>query len=173
MKEKDDDLGPAASSGLGLQPKRKASCAEAGMRRSSKRICQKNANEPRAPKSLDEICAGTFILENIMGFLDTRTLKICRTVSKNWEETARKVLMERSFLNIARWTGSHKSRMRQYPNWIVDFGIAEKTSSAGVSNHLRKWGESVKSLYITGVETQTKPLAEESVLVLVPWVASK
>jgi hypothetical protein len=142
--------GPSASSGMRVQPKRKASCAEAGMRRSSKRICQKNANEPRAHKSLDEICTGTLILENVMGFLDTRTLKTCRTVSTNWEETARKVLMKRSFLNIARWTGSNRSRMQQYPNWMVDFGIAEKTS-VGISNHLQEWGESVKSLYITGL----------------------
>jgi hypothetical protein len=59
-------------------------------------------------------------------------------------------LMKRSFLNIARWTGSYKSRMQQYPNWIVDFGKAEKKST-GVSNHLRKWGERVKSLYIMGL----------------------
>jgi hypothetical protein len=157
MAENDHQQGPSES-GLGLRPKRKvskwtennqtASCAEGGMRR-SKRICQNNANESRVPKTLDEICTGTFILENVMGFLDTRTLKICRTVSKNWEETARKVLMKRSFLNITRWTGSVKSRMQQYSSWIVDYEIAEKTF--GVSDHLRKWGESVKSLYIKGL----------------------
>jgi hypothetical protein len=63
-----------------------------------------------------------------MGFLDTRTLKIRTTVSKNWEQTAQKVLVKRSFLNIARWTSSVIFRMQQYPNWIVDFEIAEKTA---------------------------------------------
>jgi hypothetical protein len=167
----ESEQGPSSSSGLGLRlrPKRKVSTSTdeknsisisadgAAIRRSksNKRICRNNANAASSeapPKSLDEICAGTFILENVMSFLDTPTLKTCRTVNKNWEESARKVLMKRSFLNIVKWKGSSSedSRLQQYSSWIVDYGKAEKENSIDVvSDHLRKWGESVKSLYIT------------------------
>jgi hypothetical protein len=60
------------------------------------------------------------------------------------------VLMKRSFLDIVRWTGDDDSRLQQYSSWIVDYGIAENSESV-VTDHLRKWGKSVKSLYITGL----------------------
>jgi hypothetical protein len=168
----ESEQGPSSSSGLGLRlrPKRNvskstddeghpiSSCTADGaaIRRSksNKRICGNNANNSASseapPKSLDEICIGTFFLENVMDLLDTPTLKTCRTVNKNWDESARRVLMKRSFLNIARWKGSSSSddsRLQQYSSWIVDYGIPE--NSTLVPDHLRKWGESVTSLYIT------------------------
>jgi hypothetical protein len=103
--------------------------------------------------SLDDVCAGSLILEQVLSHLDIPSLKRCRRVCKTWdEEGARKLLMKERYLNIESFLkacGTDEelySRVGLYSSWKVNFDYVKLSPR---KKELQDWGKVVKSLYLS------------------------
>jgi hypothetical protein len=102
--------------------------------------------------TLEKVCTGSLVLENILSYLDVPTLKACREVCSNWEETGLKLLGQQCYLNVQTFLESvvdvrDWNRVELYPNWTLDYNFFSDPTNYG-ERFLRMWGKGVKGLRI-------------------------
>jgi hypothetical protein len=101
---------------------------------------------------------GSPVLDILMGYLDEKSLKVCREVCKSWEDAGRRALMKRCGLNVEAFfksvRPSEHNQVELYSSWILKYrslaGSKRKVTWAR-ANLLRKWGKGAKSLTLTGL----------------------
>jgi hypothetical protein len=108
--------------------------------------------------SLEELSAGSLILENILSFLDTPTLKACRLVCKNWDEAALRLLNKREYLNIYSFYKSHQvSQQEQFlPRASLHYSSWQLKQGSASTEFLRMYGAQVRSLWILGIDNGSR-----------------
>jgi hypothetical protein len=97
----------------------------------------------------EQVCEGTTVLQQVMRFLDTETLKTCCLVNKNWEVEARRSLMKRCALVLNRWRSTDSSRLQLYSSWMIECDNRTRASRFVVM--LQNNGSNVTYLQIDGL----------------------
>jgi hypothetical protein len=105
--------------------------------------------------SLDELFAGSCILDNILSYLDIPSLKQCRLVNRNWGEVALGFLMEQTYFVVSTVVQDEKedkvhSRINEaglYSSWKLEYNLSKEIHP----ELLLEFGECVQSLYISGL----------------------
>jgi hypothetical protein len=100
--------------------------------------------------SFEDTCRGSFVLWNVLEYLDVESLKTCRQVNKEWEFRARQVLMKKCELNVNAWRTIDITRLELFTSWKLDLNSRERTEHFWTSV-LQNWGSKVESLHMLGV----------------------
>jgi hypothetical protein len=102
----------------------------------------------------------SLVLEKVMSFLDTKSLKTCRQVDRNWEKAAQRVLVKSQKLNVVEFLNKTKKkeheRVQLYSSWTVNPQYRRRTLP---KTFLRKWGKAVKCLTLTNLSLDLKCMA--------------
>jgi hypothetical protein len=102
----------------------------------------------------------SLVLEKVMSFLDTKSLKTCRQVDRNWEKAAQRVLVKSQKLNVVEFLNKTKKkeheRVQLYSSWTVNPQYRRRTLP---KHFLRKWGKVVKCLTLTNLSLDSKCMA--------------
>jgi hypothetical protein len=127
-----------------------------------------NSESPRADNetcinnkalSLDELSCGSLILENILSFLDTPTLKAVRLLSRKWDEAALPLLSKRTHLNILKFYESlYRTQERLIPRAEL-YSSWKLTVENGKNQFPSIYGANVRSLYIVDISLSRACLA--------------
>jgi hypothetical protein len=103
----------------------------------------------------------SLVLEKVMSFLDTKSLKTCRQVNGNWAKAAQRVLVKSQKLNVVEFQNKTKKkeqeRVELYSSWTVEYNPQHRRKLP--KKFLRKWGKVVKCLTLTNLSLDLKCMA--------------
>jgi hypothetical protein len=123
-----------------------------------KKAAALDAVSDKSTLPLDDLSSGSLILENILSFLDTPSVKSCRLLSHKWDDAACPLLSKRTYFNIASFYESlYRSKRKEalipratlYSSW-------ELTVEKGKNQFPSIYGADVKSFCILDIDISRK-----------------
>jgi hypothetical protein len=106
----------------------------------------------RRAVSLEDITTGSLILESILSFLDTPSLKSARLVSKKWDDACLPLLSKRTRLNIALFYESLYLTQEELIPRATLYSSWKLTVEKGQNQFPSIYGAHVKSLFIINID---------------------
>jgi hypothetical protein len=106
----------------------------------------------RRALSLEDLTTGSLILESILSFLDTPSLKSARLVSKKWDDACLPLLNKRTRLNIASFYESLYLTQEELIPRATLYSSWKLTVEKGQNQFPSIYGAHVKSLCIINLD---------------------